>query len=141
MKPAKHKPAKRPATHAQWAAQDFEPLSDYRKGHFSPETKAKIDRVTMALGTFAHHAARLCGLTKLELIEAMRALNDGKPVNENGLEPAQEFLDWLVSGRELAKSFLHEIQAAELRVAVALSNIYPEEDTTSPTRRRRAKAA
>jgi hypothetical protein len=117
-------------THAQLAAQPFEPVKEFVDLNSNLEMKERHEAKLQDIAVVSRMAIHRLGLPKTELIENMR-----KMVAENGGSPksADEMLKCFVTGRELTKVLLKLIETAEIRFASAMANVFDEDGTMRGT--------
>jgi hypothetical protein len=109
-------------SHQEMAAQEFEPVPQLRgpKAKTFEELKKHQERlddfcvmVRMALGVL--------GQTKAELIEALTAMNE-----DGGFDAVEDFVKSFASGAERGETLVHFLRSAQLRLSVAMHNVYPD---------------
>jgi hypothetical protein len=112
---------KRPIiTHEELAALDFEP---YEPDVSPPDALKTLDETLGQFWAAARSALGVVKMTKVELIAMTRKIGA-----KGSREEAERLLQFLVGGRELTEGLHKLIEAAEIRTAVALANIYPDGD-------------
>jgi hypothetical protein len=106
--------------------QDFDPIPQ-RVGQPPYETlKADQDKFE-SFGVSVRMALATLGKTKAELIEDVRRFD-----KEHGHEGTCALLASFTDGAEMGELLLHFVKSAEIRIAVALHNIYDDEGRLVP---------
>jgi hypothetical protein len=97
------------------AALEFEPVSEFRE--ISCIKDARYSASLSSTATAIKIALRIIGKSKPEMIAMVQDL---------GHVTAEETVDHLVEAREMLTSYLETVEAAEIRMVVALANCAAE---------------
>jgi hypothetical protein len=110
-------------SHQEMAAQEFEPIPQLAgsKAKTFEELKKHQERLD-DFCVLARMALAILGQTKPELIEALTGMD-----REGGYDEVEGFVKSFAHGAERGESLVHFLRSAQLRLTVAMHNVYPND--------------
>jgi hypothetical protein len=110
-------------SHEEMAKQEFEPVPQLAgsKAKTFKELKKHQERLD-DFCVMVRMALTILGQTKAELIAFLTATD-----KEDGYEAVESFVKSFADGAERADTLKHFLRSAELRLTVAMHNVYPDD--------------
>jgi hypothetical protein len=112
-------------SHKEMAGQEFEPVPQLAgsKAKTFEEFKKHQERLD-DFCVMVRMALTILGQTKAELIAFLTATD-----KEDGFDAVEAFVKSFADGAERGETLVHFLRSAQLRLSVAMHNVYPDDGT------------
>jgi hypothetical protein len=115
-------------THEQLAAAEFEPWPELVGFGKNPKAQEEHEERLRSLGVMSRFSLAILGMTKAELIDRVRSMDEDKDEEAN----SGTFLWYLTGARERLEAILSFVISAEIRHASAMACVYSDESEKLP---------
>jgi hypothetical protein len=112
-------------SHKEMAGQEFEPVPQLAGS--KAKTFEELKKYQERLDDFCvvvRMALTVLGQTKADLIAFLTATDE-----EGGYDAAEHFVKSFADGADRGESLVHFLRSAQLRLTVAMHNVYPDDQT------------
>jgi hypothetical protein len=115
-------------SHREMAAQEFEPVPQLAgpKAATFEELKKHQDRLE-EFGVIVRMALGILGQTKAKLIEFLEGIDE-----DGGIDAVEVVIKDFANGAEQGETLVHFLRSAQLRLTVAMHNVYPDDGSVLP---------